>query len=244
MFDAKRLLDQFLGGNPADGAGQPGAGAGVGGIVGRAQTFARDNPLLAGGLAGGLAGVVLGRGGLGTLVKVGGMAAIGGLAYNAYRNWQHSQGAAGAPPVPGDSVLLPPPADSPFAPANAPSGESKLAETLIVAMIAAAKADGRIAAEERGRIYERLEEGGLDAEEVAFLNREFQEPVSLERIAAGVHSKEEALEVYAASLIAIRADTPAEQEYLAALAARLGIEPGLAEAVEKTVSEAGKAATV
>ena len=94
----------------------------------------------------------------------------------------------------------------------------KLAETLIVAMIAAAKADGHIDAEERGRIYQRLEEGGLQPEEVAFLQRELTEPVDIERIVAGATTKEAAIEIYAASLMAVRTDTPQERDYLATLA--------------------------
>jgi uncharacterized membrane protein YebE (DUF533 family) len=164
------------------------------------------------------------------------MAVIGGLAYKAYRDYQASQRAD--PPVagysdPGGFSL--PPTDSPFATGNAPQGQNQLAETLIVAMIAAAKADGHIDAEERGRIYQRLEEGGLQPEEVAFLQRELTEPVDIERIVAGATTKEAGIEIYAASLMAVRTDTPQEREYLATLASRLNLEPGLVASIEKTV---------
>jgi uncharacterized membrane protein YebE (DUF533 family) len=203
----------------------------------RVGNYARENPMLTGGLAGGLAGLLLGRGFGGDLLKYGGMAVIGGLAYKAYRDYQASQQAGGAPAggYGGPADLSPPPADSPFAPANAPQGQMRLAETLIVAMIAAAKADGHIDAEERGRIYQRLEEGGLQPEEVAFLQRELTEPVDVERIVAGATNKEAAIEIYAASLMAIRTDTPQEKEYLASLAGRLSLEPGLVASIEKTV---------
>lgn len=252
MIDPKRILDQFLGGGgggfggagndgPDDRRSQGGFGQGGGGLMDRAQDFARGNPLLTGGLAGGLAGLLLGRGVGKDVIKYGGMAVIGGLAYKAYSDWQRSKeagGAGGAPPRRASTPLIPPPAESPFAGPNAPQGEAKFAETLIVAMVAAAKADGQIDAEERGRIYERLEQGGLDGEEVAYLRRELSAPVDIERIARGVVSKEEAVEVYAASLIAIRADTDAERQYLAALAARLGLEAGLVASIERAVAEA------
>lgn len=232
MIDPKRILDQFLGGQGGFGGGQPG------GMVDQAKGFAQNNPLLTGGLAGGLAGLLLGRGFGKDIVKYGGMAVIGGLAYKAYSDWQQNQAATAGQPASearrASTPLIPPPADSPFA----PTGESRLAETLILAMITAAKADGQIDAEERGRIYERLEQGGLDAEEIAFLQREMKAPVDIERIARGVTSKEEAVEVYAASLIAMRADTDAERQYLGALAARLGLEPGLAASIEKAVADA------
>jgi hypothetical protein len=107
--------------------------------------------------------------------------------YKTYRDYQAGQQNQGHAPAHatggyGAADFALPPPESPFAPANAPM---QLAETLIVAMIAAAKADGHIDAEERGRIYHRLEEGGLQAEEIAFLQRELTEPVDMDRIVAG-----------------------------------------------------------
>jgi uncharacterized membrane protein YebE (DUF533 family) len=243
MFDPKQLLDQVMGG-PAGGSPwgeerrqEARGGGGSAGIMDRVGGYARDNPMLTGGIAGGLAGLILGRGFGGDLLKYGGMAVIGGLAYKAWRDWQDSQASAGGTPAPAsrDGFVLPP-ADSPFAPANAPGGGSKLAETLIVAMIAAAKADGHIDAEERGRIYQRLEEGGLQPEEIAFLQRELTEPVDVERIVAGATSKPAAIEIYTASAMAVRADTPQERDYLDILANRLGLEPDLVASIERAVS--------
>ena len=246
MFDPKQLLDQFLGGQGGNAAwndqrgNAPGDGQrSGGGIMDRVGGYARNNPLLTGGVAGGLAGLLLGKGFGGDIVKYGGMAVIGGLAYKAYRDYQASQQGQGQGHAPayapagygaGDFALPPP--ESPFAVGNAPM---QLAETLIVAMIAAAKADGHIDAEERGRIYHRLEEGGLQAEEIAFLQRELTEPVDMDRIVAGAVNKEAAVEIYAASVMAIRKDTPQEQAYLDGLAGRLKLEPGLVQSIEKTV---------
>jgi uncharacterized membrane protein YebE (DUF533 family) len=234
MFDPKQLLDQVLGGQGVNAAWNDQRSGG--GMMDRVGNYARENPMLTGGLAGGLAGLLLGRGFGGDLLKYGGMALIGGLAYKAYRDYQASQQQGGASAASyGNTDFSPPPADSPFAPANAPQGQMQLAETLIVAMIAAAKADGHIDAEERGRIYQRLEEGGLQPEEVAFLQRELTEPVDIDRIVAGARNKEAAVEIYTASLMAVRTDTPQEREYLATLAGRLKLEPGLVESITKTV---------
>jgi uncharacterized membrane protein YebE (DUF533 family) len=243
MFDPKQLLDQFLGGqggnspwNDQRGNAQGDDRRSGGGIMDRVGGYARDNPMLTGGVAGGIAGLLLGRGVGGDLLKYGGMAVIGGLAYKAYRDYQETQRTGHAPAGGyGAGEFTPPPPDSPFAPANAPQGPMQLAEVLIVAMIAAAKADGHVDAEERGRIYQRLEEGGLQPEEIAFLQRELTEPVDIERIVAGARNKEEAVEIYAASVMAIRSDTPQEQQYLANLAGRLKLEPGLVQSIEKTV---------
>ena len=239
MFDPKQLLDQFLGGQGGNAAGTTsvrGYQRSGGGIMDRVGGYARDNPMLTGGVAGGLAGLLLGRGIGGDLLKYGGMAVIGGLAYKAYRDYQASQ----------QRRRRPPPATArrtsrrrrPIRPSRRPTrrrARCSSPRSLIVAMIAAAKADGHIDAEERGRIYQRLEEGGLQPEEVAFLQRELTEPVDIERIVAGARNKEEAVEIYAASLMAVRSDTPQEREYLATLAGRLKLEPGLVQSIEKTV---------
>ena len=234
MFDPKQLLDQFLGGQ--GGAASDGRqGGNGGGLMNRVGDYARQNPMLTGVAAGGLASLILRKGFGSDIVKYGGMAVLGGLAYKAYRDYQQSQqGPASAHTGHyGAEEFHPAPPDSPFAPANMPL---QLPETLIVAMIAAAKADGHIDAEERGRIYQRLEEGGLQPEEVAFLQHELTEPVDIDRIVAGAVNKEAAVEIYAASVMAIRNDTPQEQAYLDTLAQRLKLEQGLVQSIENTVA--------
>lgn len=262
MFDAKRLLDQFLGGNQWTSGQRPGGqqgglagglGGGLGDIVGKAQDYARQNPALAGALGGGLASLLLGsKGGrkLGkNVLAYGGIAAIGGLAYKAYRDYQAGQAGQqtqhqtrGSVPASGPVAMLPPPAESPFAIANAPQGADVFALELVSAMIAAAKADGHIDDQERARIFGRLSEGGLDAEEQAFLERELKAPLDIERIVKAAKNKEEAVELYAASFLAINPDHPAERGYLAMLAARLGLEPELVKSIEQTVASAAATA--
>ncbi len=255
MFDASRLLDQLLGGigspdaadragadaSPHSGDAQGGLLQQAGGILGQVSDVARNNPMLAGGAAGGLAALLLGsKSGRkigGNLVKLGGLAAIGGIAYKAYQDYQARQGG-GARPSQTSVPVLPPPADSAFAPENTPLGTASLAETLIVAMVAAAKADGHIDAEERGRIYGHLEKGGLDADEVAFLTRELEATPDMERLVRAATTPELAAEIYAASVLAMRPDTPEERSYLAVLSARLEMDPALAESIERAIAEA------
>jgi uncharacterized membrane protein YebE (DUF533 family) len=134
--------------------------------------------------------------------------------------------------------MLPPPADSPFAIANATQGADVFALGLVTAMISAAKSDGHVDAEERDRILGRLSEDGLDPEEEAFLAREFAAPLDIDRVVASAKTKEQAIEIYAASLVAMKLDHPAERAYLDMLAARLGLEPELAKSVERTVAGA------
>jgi uncharacterized membrane protein YebE (DUF533 family) len=259
MIDAKRLLDRFLGAGQDSGSGgvagaadRQSAAAGlpgsVGGALGSIQDYARQNPLLAGGLAGGLASVLLGSKGVrrlaGTALTYGGVAAIGGLAYKAYQDYQAGKATSGDAPIQapkgaaGVPAVLPPPAGSPFAIANAAQGADVFALALVTAMIAAAKADGHVDAEERERILGRLAENGLGAEEETFLAKELGAPLDIDRVVASAKTKEQAIEIYAASLVAISPDHPAERAYLDMLAARLGLEPDLARSVERTVAAA------
>lgn len=262
MIDAKRLLEQFLGAgqdSPEDPKGpgaaqwqrksrrgaQGGLAGGIGDALGSVQDYARQNPLLAGALAGGLTSILLGSKGGRKLAKnvltYGGVAAIGGLAYKAYRDYQAAQAVQGQQPASAtasDASFLPPPADSPFSIANAPQGANVFALELVSAMITAAKADGHIDNEERARITAKLSEGGLDPEEEAFLARELAVPLDIDRVVRAAMNKEEAVELYAASLLAITPDHPAERAYLDMLAARLGLEPELAKTVERTIAAA------
>ena len=79
----------------------------------------------------------------GSALKLGGLAAIGGLAYKAYQNYQNgkqpARRAAGRSPN-----CCRRRADTDFNPAQAPQGEAEFTLALVRAMIAAAKADGHI----------------------------------------------------------------------------------------------------
>jgi uncharacterized membrane protein YebE (DUF533 family) len=57
-------------------------------------------------------------------------------------------------------------------------------------------------------------------------------------LAEGVRSETEAIEVYTAARIAIDPDTPAEQTFLADLAARLNIAPALAAQIDTAARRA------
>jgi uncharacterized membrane protein YebE (DUF533 family) len=50
--------------------------------------------------------------------------------------------------------------------------------------------------------------------------------------------RKRAVEIYAASVLAIEADDPSEQAYLAMLAARLKLDPGLKATVEQETTKA------
>ncbi len=99
------------------------------------------------------------------------------------------------------------------------------AKTLLLAMILAAKADGKLGPEETQKILKKLEETDAPAEVRAYVYRAMAEASDPEPlVTAAKNDPALAREVFAASVLAIRVDTPAESRYLAQLAERLGLD--------------------
>ncbi|MEZ5458167.1 MAG: tellurite resistance TerB family protein [Steroidobacteraceae bacterium] len=184
-----------------------------------------------GGLAGSVLGNVLtGRGGGKKLLKYGGLAAIG---YVAYQAWQKNQaqkagGVAAAPALP-MAQALPAPFDL-EAGANASN-----ALRVIQAMIAASKADGVVDASERDRVFDKLREANLPQQDQDEVLRLLTQPMDMESVVRGVDSRELALEIYAASVFAVSPASRAERAYLDLLAARLGLDGDLSVQIEQGV---------
>ena len=227
MQDVKGLLDQFLGQAPGGAAAAPGQTQSDGGFD-LGSLISGKGGLATGAVAGGLVGLLLGgkkpRKIAKSALKVGGAALVGGLAYKAWRDWQANT-APQAAPAP---EALPAPSGTPFLPADTAEEES-LSQALVRAMIAAAKADGHVSAEERRRISEQLGAIGMAAENQAFVEAELAKPLDIDAVASGAKGPEQAAEIYAASLLVIDPNGAAERGYLAMLAARLQLESGLVE---------------
>lgn len=230
MFDPRKLLDGLLGSQV------PGMQGTVRDKAGQAVQLAKDNPLATGALAAVLLGTKTGRGLSGSALKLGGLAAVAGLAYKAYQNYQ--AGSQPAHSAPNEPELLPAPADTSFHPSQAPQGESEFALTLVRAMIAAAKADGHIDDEERRKIGDKLGLAGIDAEAKDFLLAELERPLDLDQIVAAAKSDAQKIEIYTASRLAIDPDTRTERGYLDMLAGRLNLPDALIDHIESTVSAA------
>lgn len=226
MIDAKRLMDQFLGGQ---GGGQGGGdflrGAGGG--------------ALAGGLAALVLGTKTGRKLGGEALKLGGMAAVGALAYKAYSDWQAGKQAAPATAQPSQQPvpMLPAPSGTPFNPSS-DAGQQTLARHLLRAMIAAAKADGHVDAQEQARIFAEMDKLPLSADDKAFVMDELRAKLDVDAVAGAAATPEEAAEIYAASLLSIDVDNAAERGYLAMLAARLKLDEGLVAHLHGNVAAA------
>ena len=204
-------------------------------FLAQAKELASKNQLATGAAVGGLAAILLGTGAgrsvTGSVAKLGGLALIGGLAYKALQNYQAGkplldlQNAAGS--LTGETPAL-----------SGPTDDQARALRLVRAMIAAASADGIIDATERAAIAGNLKAAGLDDEAASFIEEEFANPADISTLAADVATPEQAAEVYAAARLAIDPDLQEEQDFLAALASALNLEPGLVAHIDAAAASA------
>jgi len=228
MFDPQKLLDQFMGGQRGGENAPAKSGSG----------FSPDmlKGLAGGAAAGGLVSILLGsKGGkklAGGALKLGGAAVLGGLAYRAWQNYQATKGAQTTVPVGEPMTDVTPKVEGTVFLPSAPKERNELSLVLLRAMIAAAKADGHIDAEEQKTIFAKLDELDLDTDAKAFVIDELRKPLDIDAVVKGATSPERAVEIYAASVLAIDPDDPAEQAYLAMLASRLKLDPALKASVE------------
>lgn len=230
MFDPKALLDQFLGSNI------PGTEGSVRDKANQATELAKNNPLATGAIAAVLLGTGAGRALGGSALRLGGMAAIAGLGYQAWKNYQAGNAPRSAETTT-DPELLPPPSDSEFSVEPA-AVENDFMVSLIRVMIAAARADGHVDDVERARIHDKLALSGLGQDAMRFLDEELSKPVDMDGIVGSAKSEAQKIEMFTAARLAIEPDSRAERGFLDLLAGRLGLADALVDHIEATVSAA------
>ncbi len=193
---------------------------------------------IAGALAGGMLASKRGRKLGKKAVELGGLAAVAGvawMAWNRYRGGAANAATAGVAPI--DEITAATQAG--FLPLRSESQRTQqLGLTMIRAMIAAARADGKLEGREGEAIFRAVGQLELDADEKALLLEELGRPVDIDALVAAAQTPEIAAEIYAAALLAIEIDTPAERAWLAMLAARLELaEPLVAQLEARADSE-------
>ncbi len=227
MFNAKQMLDQLMqtAQGMATNTASPSKKSGISDIL--------SNPMVAGG-GGLLAGLLLGNKKVrkmgGTVAAVGGAAALGAIAFKAYRNWQASKGTSTDAPAQ-DYRQQPQQTDLDFD--NLPTAvQEENSRAMLTAIIAAAKADGHFDERERQMIHEQTQKIG-DTETTAWVQQEIYKPLDINQIAALATSPELAAEIYLASLMVIDEQNEREKTYLNSLAERMGLEPQLRREIEQ-----------
>ncbi|WP_043761650.1 tellurite resistance TerB family protein [Aeromonas taiwanensis] len=179
-----------------------------------------------GGLAAGAMALLLGNKKMrkyGTKVAaVGGAAALGGLAYKLYQDWQAQQSTPAQPTQPLGTLE-----------GNALDARANL---LVRAMVAAARADGHIDVAERQKIQQYLTEQG-QGDAARWIDGELSRPLDPQALAREVTDMELATEVYLASLLAIEVDHFMERGYLDELARALKLDDNLKGSIERQVAQ-------
>jgi uncharacterized membrane protein YebE (DUF533 family) len=219
-------LDEVLSGL-FGGGGQGGGGLGsvLTDALEQAGQAAGGKENLALGALGALLGSVLGGGASAAKGAVGGgaMALLATLAYQALQGTHQ------------ESQEVPLGLREPASAAEKDQLEGQ-AGLLLKAMINAAKADGQIDQNEIQRIVGRLGEAGIDQKTQNFVISEMNKPMDTEELVAAARGNPQfGAQLYAASLLAIEVDTPAERTYLENLAASLGLVPQAVANLENTM---------
>ena len=205
-----------------------------------------------GGLAGSLLGSVLMGGGRksGKLMKYGGFAAVGYIAYQAYQRNQAQKAGQPVPPwIPeklmeqlglgaGDGDTAPQSLAAPVPPAFDLSRSADASLKIVQAMVAAAKSDGIVDASERQRIFERVDDSGLAQEDQDYVMQLLTRPQDVDSVVRDAGTPEIAAEIYAASALAVHPASRTERAYLDLLAGRLGLDPALTAELDRGVAAA------
>lgn len=164
-----------------------------------------------------------------SLRRIGGAAALGYLAYRAI---QHYKAQPNSPP-PADASGAAPAALAPPPVIDTKPMADERAQSLLIAIVHAAKADGHIDGSERAAIDRALAEQGESPELRALIAREMDKPTDPHAVAALARDEQHRAEIYLASLMAAGDISFMERAYLDALAQALGLAPELKAALER-----------
>jgi uncharacterized membrane protein YebE (DUF533 family) len=116
-----------------------------------------------------------------------------------------------------------------------PQQAQSVADLTIKAMINAAKADGKIDEDEMQKIAGELQSDAFTQEERDFLLTEVRKPMCTAEIVQAVPSPQVGAQIYAASLLAIEVDSPAEEAYLQQLARDVGLDSKAVEEIHSVL---------
>jgi uncharacterized membrane protein YebE (DUF533 family) len=112
---------------------------------------------------------------------------------------------------------------------------------VLKAMISAAKSDGNVDQAEMQKIIGKISADDVTPEEKQFVLDQLSAPIDVAGLAAEARQPAQAAEVYAASILAIDADSDQERRYLADLAAALGLDAETLRQLHRMTGAAGPA---
>jgi uncharacterized membrane protein YebE (DUF533 family) len=205
-MNTKNLLDQLLQGINSS---TPQSTEGLSTLMSN-----KGGAALAGGALGLLIGSKSGRKMGGKVLTYGGLAVLGTLAYKAYQNYQ--QQSAG-------------PAHNPMQPLERlPQNEVEThCKAILIALIAAAKADGHIADHEKQLIDQEVTKFKTSGDLQQWFDRELKKPLDPAEVAKHATTPAIAAEMYMASLLTVDEENFMEKSYLNELARQMNLPAAL-----------------
>ncbi|QXH33679.1 tellurite resistance TerB family protein [Pseudomonas muyukensis] len=214
------LLEQLLragqGSQARQGSSNLSAPDSLGGLLGGLLGGGRATAT--GGLGDLLGGLLGGRGasqGRATgSVNYAALASLGMMAFQAYQSWQRSQATAPQQAVRTVDQLSGPEADN-------------HSHAILRALIAAAKADGRIDPQEEQLIRAEIKGHASDPQLQQWLDEELSKPLDAAEVAQSAQDPAMAAEMYLASVMLVDDQQATERAYLDQLASALQIDPTL-----------------
>ena len=180
-----------------------------------------------------LLGTGAGRRVTGAALKVGSLAAIGGIGWKAYQNWVTQKNVIDqeAQDVVSNARILP---------INELDEIEANERSLILlkAMIAAAKSDGHINKKEVSIISEQIEKLGLTGGVAEVMQSEISKPLDVKEIAELAENNSGiAAEIYLVSAVVIDKENSMEREYLDSLAKAMSLPASLVAELQKVKEE-------
>ncbi len=197
-----------------------------------------------GAMAAGVLALLLGTGAgrrvTGSALKIGSLAAIGGIGYKAYQNWMAQRNATeqgyediakeAAGEGRGDGSLVN------FDKLD-PEQANERSQTLLKAMVAAAKADGHLNSKEEAAIKEQIVKLDLGDEVADILQEEIAKPLDVKEIAALAKDQAMASEIYLVSAVVTDQENTMEREYLDTLARTMELPDALVAQLQSVKEE-------
>ena len=210
------------------------------GVARDAQIDGLKKGAMAAGVLALLLGTKTGRKVSGSALKIGSLAAIGGIGYKAYQNWVSEKNTAEQEYQDITNDIGKHNKDKrtlvDFEGMNAREADAK-SQALLKAMIAAAKADGHVDSNEVDAIEEQITKLGLSDEAVSLIQSEIEKPLDVKEIALLATDQAMAAEIYLVSAIIIDRENVMEREYLDALTKEMGLPSGLVSHLNKVKEE-------
>ncbi len=179
-----------------------------------------------GAIAAGVLALLLGTGAgrrvTGSALKIGSLAAIGGIGWKAYQNWlaQKEQATEEIKEMAENAKTI---SINDLDEDDA----NKRSQILLKAMIAAAKSDGHINQKEISAIDEQIVKLNLSSEVASLLKDEIEKPLDVKEVAALAENSAIAAEIYLVSAVVTDRENSMEKAYLKDLAKAMNLPDAL-----------------